>query len=404
MYRFFQRFTPAFLRKLDHQLLVSRPGLWATRVHYLLFYWLMGAGLASLLLMLMPIQLHDVPKGESSAIMLMIVSGIALLAWAVQLAHYQPWKQGESHWRLHALRDQGIYFLGVGLLLLLPLGFYAIHQQRVDMAVDDAELRADEQAFDKVDQFLHILYVNPEEFKEGQGQEYSAKSIQNEIKKFETYQKIGAKYGARDLVYSLDVENIIHRYLEGESYHDQRRQIRAISNEVGSNMRLLKRAEKPIIRDVEDWLVILAVWASFGLVLLLFVRSSWQTFLLSVVSGLGLLMVESLVVGIAFATDLFHDDETALVVVLGLNWLVLGGMAFLGEVKSSRQQQIRMIALSLFTVLTTILPVIAKEMLAGGSDRDALLLYVVSCGITFLLWNLLFQGRMLQLVVSPKKQ
>ncbi|MFK7923409.1 MAG: hypothetical protein AB8H47_15710 [Bacteroidia bacterium] len=392
MYRLFQRFTPAFLRKLDHQLLVSRPGLWATRVHYLLFYWLMGAGLASLLLMLMPIQLHDVPEGKNSTVMLMIVSAFSLLAWAVQLAHYQPWKQGESHWRLHAFRDQGIYFLGVGLLLLLPLGFYALHQQRVDFAVADSQLDADMDEFESLGNIFHLdgnvaLETNADVDEMIQG-----------------YQVLAAKYGSKHVAYSLNREDMLHKMAKGKRLHDEILALQSIRREVNTNFRRLERAERPILRRTDDRLTLFAVWASFGLVLLLFVRSSWQTFLLSIISGLGLLLVESLIIGIVLATDIIRADEEFVVLMLGLNWLVLGGMAFLGEVKSSRQQQIRMIALSLFTVLTTIIPAIAKEMLDGGPDREALLLYIVSCGITFILWNLLFQGRMLQLVVSPKKQ
>lgn len=402
MYRIFQRLTPAFLRKLDHELLISRPGLWATRLHYLLFYWLIGAGLASILLMLMPIQFNEVPRGENSTVMMMIVSAIALIAWAVQLAHYQPWKQGESHWRLHALRDQGIYALGVGLLLMLPLGFFMLHTQRLDNAIADAELARETEMIENVNTFLfndlETLAILTEKgdfvLKEGQ----SKRDLLIE------YQSLAAKYGPRDMVYSLDINKILDLHAEGKKPYHEMHLLREINYKVEDNLYALRTAERPVLRSDMDRKITIGIWASLVILLLLFVRSSWQTFLLSVVSGFGLFLFNGMAFGLAIASGIVHDDESLFLVLLFINAIVLGGMAFLGEVKSKRQQQVRMMALSLFTVLISIIPSIFGGVVLNASDREMTTIYLISCGITLLLWNLFLQGRMLQLVVSPKRQ
>ncbi|MEM6348527.1 MAG: hypothetical protein AAF927_31885 [Bacteroidota bacterium] len=424
MFRFFQRFTPAFLKKIDHQLLVSRPGLWATRIHYLLFYWLMGAGLASIFLSLIPIRFSNVSNGENSTIMLMIVSGLALVAWAVQLAHYQPWKQGESNWRLHALRDQAVYLFGLALLICLPLGYFWLHQAKVAHSISDRDFRADVRALNQAQVLLEnhkddianssqIWSFSPRyiesKFSIKEAQEIAQSSYLQKREILQRFQELGAKYGSRDMAYALDLDDLIKRFGKGVKVEREVSTVRWLTVQIESNLRALSRAKynmksEPSRRVIDGRLILLGVWASFGLVLLLFVRSSWKTFLLSLVSGLGLFLVQSLVFGIGMATDILPQEEEFVVLILILNWLILGGVAFLGEVKSSRQQQIRMIALSLFTVLTTIIPAISKEMIAGGSDRETTVLYLVSCGITFILWNLLLQGRMLQLVVSPKQK
>ncbi|MEL7530352.1 MAG: hypothetical protein AAFN10_03550 [Bacteroidota bacterium] len=424
MFRFFQRLTPAFLKKIDHQLLVSRPGLWATRIHYLLFYWLMGAGLASIFLTLIPLRLNGISNGENSTLMLGIVSGIALIAWAVQLAHYQPWKQGESNWRLHALRDQGVYLFGLALLLCLPFGYFSMHQYRVANVISDTELHSDIRDLTKAQTILentredlfnrnHFQSFNPYYFEVGIGieeaREVAAASYLEKREILKRYQALGAKYGSRELAYSLDLDDLIKRFGKGVKVEREISNVRWLSSMIESNMRQISNAKNRMERehsrhDTDTLFILFSIWASFGLVLLLFVRSSWKTFLLSVVSGLGLFLVQSLFFGIGMATDILPQEEETFVFILGLNWLILGGVAFLGEVKSSRQQQIRMIALSLFTVLTTIIPAITKELIVGGPDRETILIYFISCGITFVLWNFLLQGRMLHLAVSPKKQ
>ncbi|MEL6592313.1 MAG: hypothetical protein AAFQ68_19610 [Bacteroidota bacterium] len=421
MYRFFQRFTPSFLHKLDHQLLVNRPGLWATRLHYLLFYWLLGAGLASAMLVLMPVNLQDIPKGETPMILLLIVSGIALLAWAIQLAHYQPWKQGESRWRLHAMRDQLVYVLGVGLLLLLPIGFGLLHQLKVASSVSNQVLIQDVRAFaegqillenassDLEDKsYFHHFHLDLDErgweMKEVREIANCCRQRKREI--LERYQIVAAKYGPHSLVYELDLDRIVELQEEDHIVENVVHNVRHINNEVRDNLYRLESAKNLFAAGgirTQGYLMLFSFWASIGLLLILFVRSSWQVFLLSIVSGLALFMVQLMLFGIGSAVG-FYPDEGAIAIVLLINWVSLGTMAFVGTSKNTRQQKARMIALNLFAALTTVLPVIFKELFDGGPDREAMLVYVISCTVTFVLWNLFMQGRMLELNIAPKKE
>ena len=49
MQRILRSLTPHWLRQLDHSLLISRPAIWATRIHFVLFYGGVALGIAALL-------------------------------------------------------------------------------------------------------------------------------------------------------------------------------------------------------------------------------------------------------------------------------------------------------------------------------------------------------------------
>ena len=86
MLRKFDSLIPPFLKTLNKSLLLNRPGLWATKIHYVLFFALIGGGLLMLNAMVRPIDLADVPNPEVYFGLLIIPCLLALGIWAYRVS------------------------------------------------------------------------------------------------------------------------------------------------------------------------------------------------------------------------------------------------------------------------------------------------------------------------------
>ncbi|MEO1450979.1 MAG: hypothetical protein AAFV07_15725, partial [Bacteroidota bacterium] len=82
MLRHLQKFIPGFLLDLDRKWLVNRPGLWATRIHYVLFFGGLGTALALLFTQTRSISLQSVPHVFAEGWLVAIPTLLAFLFWA----------------------------------------------------------------------------------------------------------------------------------------------------------------------------------------------------------------------------------------------------------------------------------------------------------------------------------
>ena len=81
MQRILRSLTPHWLRQLDHSLLISRPAIWTTRIHFVLFYGGFALGIAWIMGFLTRGSLTDFPNVESRFQLLMLPTLLAILFW-----------------------------------------------------------------------------------------------------------------------------------------------------------------------------------------------------------------------------------------------------------------------------------------------------------------------------------
>ncbi|MEO0474261.1 MAG: hypothetical protein AAF206_31930, partial [Bacteroidota bacterium] len=142
MKRSLKALTPAFLRRIDHQLMISHPRIWATRIHIILYWGALAMLGASGLARLYPLMLRDLPNPEIAFGFASIPAVLAVLAWAWQIKHFRPENQfasksdPERHW------VPLCYLTGILMLAAIPWTFSHTLQQRIAQLMSQDELIA----------------------------------------------------------------------------------------------------------------------------------------------------------------------------------------------------------------------------------------------------------------------
>jgi hypothetical protein len=422
MHRFFQKISPPFLRRLDHQLLLNYPGLWATRIHYLLFFLSIAMGLVFLMVYATPMPFTELPDPDAMWLFFAL-SGLGFLLWLVQLVHFQAWKQGESRWWRSALRDQFVYALGVLLILGLPFAYFGLFQFRLGNLQSEKELLADLNTLHQGHAYLvhsginkyfdaerdELVYINyhssqiPGLLRAPECARIAQRSSPAErLEHLTDFVRVGQKYSfeAREglspskLLASYDHEAPLEREMVDELDY--------IQYEAMTNLRKFQEAH---YRET-DWEMIregfLPVYLSILLLVFLLVRTSWRQFLFTMAAALGLLIVEGLVVGLLMGISKPNDPQTWSLLIIIVNWALLGLFAFSGKVRNNRQQNWRTMAMGLFTILSALLPWLTLLLTDSPSYHVLIQFYNFGFLAVLVLWNLLFQRQLLRLGTNPQ--
>jgi hypothetical protein len=143
MMRLLDRLTPDFLKRWDHTLLIRRPGLWSTRLHYVLVY----GGAASALLLLYslfrPVSTRNVPDPEVEIALSFLPAAAGVLIWVFFRAQFHI-RNGYGQLRFaDLLRDQAAVLAVLLLMGMTPLASYRITQYRIAQLATSWELDQD---------------------------------------------------------------------------------------------------------------------------------------------------------------------------------------------------------------------------------------------------------------------
>lgn len=130
MQRFFTSISPAFLRRLDHQLLINRPFVWATRIHHVLYWGLLGNLFAVLYALLLPMSEYDLPSPWSGTLVLVFPILIGLVLWGRSLQQTGYWDHLIGTKNKYLLRNQFLFGLGALVLSAMPIVFFAMVEYR----------------------------------------------------------------------------------------------------------------------------------------------------------------------------------------------------------------------------------------------------------------------------------
>ncbi|MEM6348523.1 MAG: hypothetical protein AAF927_31865 [Bacteroidota bacterium] len=136
MYRFIATISPAFLRKLDQNLLINHPFLWATRIHHVLYWALLGNIFATCYAFLLPINEQSIPSPWSGTIVLSLPILIALVLWAKSLQERAYWQHQKTV--PDAVLGRNLLLFGLGSLLIsvIPIVYFGIVSMRLNALID----------------------------------------------------------------------------------------------------------------------------------------------------------------------------------------------------------------------------------------------------------------------------
>lgn len=127
MERKLRKFVPTFLQKIDRDWMLNRPYLWATKIHYVLFYGLIGLGLSMTFGQLQPISPSQISISTSFLITLSIPALLALAYWWYRLSVvFSQFAHDTQIWR----RNFSLILLGSLLIMAVPTSGWFIMEWR----------------------------------------------------------------------------------------------------------------------------------------------------------------------------------------------------------------------------------------------------------------------------------
>ncbi|MEL7342050.1 MAG: hypothetical protein AAGM67_16325, partial [Bacteroidota bacterium] len=319
MHRIFRAIQPRFFRQIDRRLLLNRPGLWATKIHFALLFGILGLILSALFVGMMPISHEAVPNPW---IYLLLMAAPAILAfgfWIWQVSLFRPVKAFGEAGSKNDLRDQGIYILVLAMVCLLPAWHGYQVSQKIADSIPDEELVSDLNQLAQIHPFLHAalgnqsaaedarkgLMVNGSNFKyyafkhaESNLESYSTFKALRELEKTEILTLIDRYLILLDKYSSTTVnkksEEIYGQYvyLEVSSEAEAWFSNQAVE-EAEQNLHRIQKAkigQDHFFQDEAYRLLLFIFLYTFGL-LLIGLEAGGKAFLLAAVAGVGLLVV-----------------------------------------------------------------------------------------------------------------
>ncbi|MEM6348524.1 MAG: hypothetical protein AAF927_31870 [Bacteroidota bacterium] len=130
MQRLFQRLTPNWLQRLDRHLLLNDPILWATRIHHVFFWGVLGLLLAGFYGYYVPVgERHALFWAGGTFLMGLLAMG-GLILWWTRLLNFPATQQAGRLKGWLSIRNLIVFLLGTGLLSAIPVLYYELIAQR----------------------------------------------------------------------------------------------------------------------------------------------------------------------------------------------------------------------------------------------------------------------------------
>lgn len=141
--RFFRALIPAPLLRLDHHLLLHYPRLWATRIHYHLWFLLLCNAAVLLLALLLPVSTHGFPDPEFLFGWMMLPALIYFAFWVYKVVLFSADKAlaPPKHWTISL--EFLLLWTSIALIMSLPYTLGLTVNCRIAHTVTDDELIAD---------------------------------------------------------------------------------------------------------------------------------------------------------------------------------------------------------------------------------------------------------------------
>jgi hypothetical protein len=435
-----ERFTPAFLQKIDKDWLLNQPEIWATRIHYLLFWATIYTLVVSLLGFLYPISTHNVPDPEVFTLITLIPAGIIFLYWAYQLSLYKVSEQFGNITRSFSFKELFIY--GSGILLLSIGGFVVgkIFSDKNASLVSQSALVTDVNNMNKGYIFIQTGKAHLIDFYLYHSNEDNA-NVDNEIAPFYLYsgyvtsENLLVNYEVKEALIPSKksekmqmelIENFLHSYNRYASVplnisakevlngfkqrleEAKRGQLDLDTNNdwgLDQEIRKINTAITTIVRSKNhqtafyEWEAYSAytIFLSFlGLALLIFLRVGLRDFLITFLAG-GVLMLASALL-LAFVRADVHGAS----ILFFIEWI--GGFILIKMLKQTvLMQLVKRVSWALLIITTPFFPLACLYLFSTNvHDREGFIVMTVGCVIAAFAWLRSYNQQLLKVHSEPK--
>ena len=392
MIRIFDQIIPTFLKKIDRKLLLNHPGIWASQIHYLIFFALIGLGFVLLNALLIPVQTWDIPDPDIGFAVLFVPCAFALAIWAWRISLFKVEKGFGIRNAGIAFRDQLIYAAGILMLAALPFVYGQVLSSRIAQAVDPYTFNDDQLAIENGRKYL---YGRAEDVRQKINESDPA-TVTKELEIFrltlQKYSHANLLPGAGDMMaYIWDRNKTV------------RLEIQSAMDEWWIHKSRIRRAHNRYFsfQDDEVQKGLGLVFAGVFFFLLLGFSTSWKTLFWSMLLGGVIMAAYGLFLSIT--SEVLHLRDFGLVFTLYIGTFIFLLYQGYRSRNTQRANIWKRISLILATAMTPFFPLFVAEFAVSvRSDSAFFSLLYLGMFLTLIAWNQGFYPRFVSLVAAPK--
>ncbi|MEZ4772130.1 MAG: hypothetical protein R3D00_03035 [Bacteroidia bacterium] len=432
MLRKFDSFIPPFLRQLDHQLLTNRPGLWATKIHYILYFFTIGAGLLFLQGFTRNISLQDVPSPDINTMLLVIPATIAFLFWAYRVSLFQVERTfgipGKGK-----IRDQFIYAAVILALGFTPVIYGHLLNHKIKQQISEEQLISDintlnigenlfitdpyifentgaQKGFSEeiinigYNRYSHYSYYPVSLLRETEINNILNQTLSEPemLRIISNFIEVFNKYTREKI--DLSPEEILARYQQKKFDDFRQNRFETAKYEVTTNLERLQRAWGGKFEISNHnfghfyLFALVIIWMAFQV----FLSTSWKIFAGSAITGI----ISIILISISFNTirylfNVYDDSLIGMIVIVAFTFFTY--QAFRRK-QTERMIAWKSVALSVITMTTLIMPfIITSSFSHSMNDETAILLFYTGSVMGIILWNSSYKPRFSKLAAFPRE-
>lgn len=416
MLRKINALIPAFLKTLDRQLLLKNPGIWATRIHHVAFWGIIGLALISIRASIQPINLTDIPNPDNAFPILALLSLFAFVFWGWQVGKFDIEKTHGIKGQGYGLRNQLIFAVGVALFAIVPFLYGQILSNKIAKSVNKATLIEDVNTLNIGMRYFPTSTkgYNPYKYSSDYrisvygGLTFDHEELKNihrktlskaqRLKQIYKFIKVFEKYGGE--LSTKDASLILKKFVNRDAFiipYDVR-------SKVVDNLYAIESAQT---HDYEfqrlDFRKLSIFFVFFmWLMLLVFQKNTWKNFLLSILIG-GLGIIAGGIFSI-FIYEFFNfsGPEPMALLFIGV-FVVLFIQAYLGK-NTKRLNIWKNISLNIAAAMTPLIPLMVLTLMDRLiSDQEGFNMLYIGMLIAFIAWNVAYHPRFVELQSMPKE-
>lgn len=402
--------TPTFLQKIDKQLLLNHPTIWATRIHHLLFWGGLYACGMYLLATFYPTSTQNIPDINAIFPISLLCGFLVFLYWAYQVSLYRPQEQFGVLPKAYSIKELGIYMMGILLLASTSVVSIKILSDKNASVISNSQLVSD----------INALNLGRYYIKDACSIGEYGHTIRNSLlfKDLLTYDKIH-----RDFEYLLSKEaelkrisdyiNVFNRYSRNpivESSEEILANYHSSENIIGSkfyknNKNLAKtidlivaaKEQNTFFHHVYFYKSISIMLSFLTLAFLVFLRIGLRNSIITAIAGFILICVN--ILGFRYV----NADAQVSVSGLLVEWFVCLGLA-LTLSQSNKTQIVKQVLLTLTCLGMPFIPLMARVLIKDHYVNNSNMLWMIlmGLGITFIAWLGAYNPILLKNQAKPK--
>ncbi|MCB0840452.1 MAG: hypothetical protein KDD99_27485, partial [Bacteroidetes bacterium] len=333
MRRKLRLFIPRFLKNLDQKLLINYPGIWSTKIHFVVFYGLVGLAIMGMYALSLPVDLSNVPDPNRSFRLASIPVGVFFLFWVYLISSRQVEKEFGHGWK-NSFQSQFIYALAILIIAAIPVLSANMMSFKIRQKISKEQLITDINILNLGD---NIFVTDIEEYEYSYGEREKIRypqikllgyrrycindqepdelwqigEIRRELNNFDTdekkldlitrFIKVFNQYSPKAI--ALSPQMILENY-RNESWDHQQTQYHYSKYDVNANLKILRRAHSNTysvgyyVPDKDILLIYFLMMTITWISLQVFLKTNRKIFVLSILIFIVTVMIAVLINGL----------------------------------------------------------------------------------------------------------